>query len=166
MRSQQQRGSGTPPPPPPSPFSPRVRPACPLARRYFSPQVRELQKKMEKGIVIALAANKGDRASRRKVESDAAAMYAPGMARTDSRISPLFGNLAALPPCLTIVSQTEVLLDDSRGLHRKLQALGLDSTCLEWKSTPHAFAVMPTLLPEARDALRQTADFIARVRRS
>ncbi len=102
----------------------------------------------------------------RPLLEDAAAMYAPGMARTDARISPLFGNLAALPPCLTIVSQTEVLLDDSRGLHRKLQALGLDSTCLEWKSTPHAFAVMPTLLPEARDALRQTADFIARVRRS
>ena len=76
MRSQQQRGSGTPPPPPPSPFSPRVRPACPLARRYFSPQVRELQKKLEKGIVIALAANKVDLASRRKVESDEAAMYA------------------------------------------------------------------------------------------
>lgn len=102
----------------------------------------------------------------RPLLEDAAAMYAPGMARTDARISPLFGNLAALPPCLTIVSQTEVLLDDSRGLHRKLQALGLDSTCLEWKSTPHAFAVMPTLLPEARDALRQTADFIARVRHS
>ena len=102
----------------------------------------------------------------RPLLEDAAAMYAPGMARTDAHISPLFGNLAALPPCLTIVSQTEVLLDDSRGLHRKLQALGLDSTCLEWKSTPHAFAVMPTLLPEARDALRQTADFIARVRRS
>ncbi|MFM6992270.1 MAG: alpha/beta hydrolase [Rhodoferax sp.] len=100
----------------------------------------------------------------RPLLEDAAAMYAPGMARTDERISPLFGNLEGLPPCLTIVSQTEVLLDDSRGLHRKLQALGLRSTCLEWKNTPHAFAVMPSLLPEARDALRQTADFIARVR--
>jgi len=102
----------------------------------------------------------------RPLLDDAAAMYAPGMARTDARISPLFGNLEGLPPCLTVVSQTEVLLDDSRNLHHKLQALGADSTCLEWKSTPHAFAVMPSLLPEARDALRQTADFIARVRRS
>ena len=102
----------------------------------------------------------------RPLLEDAASMYAPGMARTDERISPLFGHLEGLPPCLTVVSQTEVLLDDSRSLHRKLQALGQDSTCLEWKSTPHAFAVMPSLLPEARDALRQTADFMVRVRRS
>ena len=38
--------------------------------------VRELQKKLEKGIIIALAANKVDLASRRKVDSDEAAMYA------------------------------------------------------------------------------------------
>ena len=38
--------------------------------------VRELQKKLEKGIIIALAANKVDLAPRRKVDSDEAAMYA------------------------------------------------------------------------------------------
>ena len=97
---------------------------------------------------------------------DAVAMYAPDTPASDARISPLLGNLAGLPPCLTVVSQSEILRDDTLRLHDKLQALGISSTCLQWKHTPHAFPVMARLLPEARDALRQTADFIARVLRA
>jgi hypothetical protein len=101
----------------------------------------------------------------RQLLDDALAMYAPGVPASDPRISPLLGNLEGLPPCLTVVSQSEILRDDSLRLHAQLQALGNDSTCLPWKHTPHAFPVMARLLPEARDALRQTADFMARVLR-
>jgi acetyl esterase/lipase len=75
-------------------------------------------------------------------------------------------NLVGLQPCLTVVSLSEILRDDALRLHDKLQTLGISSTCLQWKHTPHAFPVMARLLPEARDALRQTADFIARVLRA
>ncbi len=102
----------------------------------------------------------------RRLLVDALAMYSPNVPASDARISPLLGNLAGLPPCLTVVSQSEILRDDTLRMHQKLQALGSDSTCLQWKHTPHAFAVMARLLPEARDALRQTADFITRVLRA
>ena len=101
----------------------------------------------------------------RQLLVDALAMYAPHVPAHDARISPLLGNLAGLPPCLTVVSQTEILRDDALGLHQKLQSLGNRSTCLQWKHTPHAFPVMARLLPEARDALRQTADFMVRALR-
>ena len=100
----------------------------------------------------------------RQLLVDALAMYSPTVPASDARISPLLGNLAGLPPCMTVVSQSEILRDDSLRLHQKLQALGSESTCLQWKHTPHAFAVMARLLPEARDALRQTAKFMVGLR--
>ena len=101
----------------------------------------------------------------RQLLDDALAMYAPHMPANDARVSPLLGNLAGLPPCLTVVSLSEILRDDALRLHDQLQAHGVASTCLTWKRTPHAFPVMARLLPEARDALRQTADFMADVLR-
>lgn len=102
----------------------------------------------------------------RQLLVDALAMYSPTVSPSDARISPLLGDLANLPPCLTVVSQSEILRDDALHLHQKLQAVGGESICLEWKHTPHAFPVMARLLPEARDALRQTAGFIARLLRA
>lgn len=96
---------------------------------------------------------------------DAVAMYAPRTPPSDAKISPLLGNLSGLPPTLTVVSLSEILRDDALRLHRGLQAAGGQSICLQWKHTPHAFPVMARLLPEARDALRQTAGFMARVLR-
>jgi len=101
----------------------------------------------------------------RQLLVDALAMYAPTAQATNPKISPLLGNLSGLPPTLTVVSLSEILRDDALRLHQLLQAAGGDSTCLQWKHTPHAFAVMARLLPEARDALRQTAAFMARVLR-
>jgi len=101
----------------------------------------------------------------RQLLLDALAMYAPTAQATNPKISPLLGNLSGLPPTLTVVSLSEILRDDALRLHQLLQAAGGDSTCLQWKHTPHAFPVMARLLPEARDALRQTAGFMARVLR-
>ena len=101
----------------------------------------------------------------RQFLEEVAALYAAGMSPGNPGLSPLFGDLAGLPPCLQVVSRSETLLDDARRLHRLLTSLGAQSACLEWAHTPHAFPVMARLLPEARDALRQTADFIARVAR-
>ena len=117
-------------------------------------------------VIGSPAAARGSRAPRSRKTPPGSAHRSSRSGRSDARISPLLGNLAGLPPCLTVVSQCEILRDDALRLHDKLQALGSSSTCLQWKHTPHAFAVMARLLPEARDALRQTADFIARVLRA
>jgi hypothetical protein len=102
----------------------------------------------------------------RQLLENALSMYSPLLPATDVRISPLLGNLAGLPPCLTVVSEVEILLDDALRIHQALQSVGGDSSCLKWRHTPHAFPVMARLLPEAREALRQTASFIERVLRS
>jgi acetyl esterase/lipase len=113
----------------------------------------------------SIAANQDkDAMLHRQLLVDAVAMYAPNTPAIDPKISPLFGNLSGLPPILTVVSLSEILRDDALRLHQLLQAVGGDSTCLQWKHTPHAFAVMARLLPEARDALRQTAKFIVGLR--
>lgn len=91
---------------------------------------------------------------------EAVAMYAPDLPRNDPRISPLNANMANLPPLLIIASRAEVLLDDATALHHKIQELHSDSTYLEWPNPPHAFPVMSRFLPEARDALKQSAAFI------
>jgi len=91
---------------------------------------------------------------------EAVAMYAPELAVTDEKISPLFASVRYLPACLIIASKVEVLLDDARRLHEKTKRAGGYSEYLEWKNTPHAFPVLPRLLPEARQALDKTAHFI------
>ncbi|MBW2939895.1 alpha/beta hydrolase [Zhongshania aquimaris] len=91
---------------------------------------------------------------------EAVEMYAPALSRNDPRVSPLFGNVAALPPILTIASRSEVLLDDASRLHNEIEKSGGRSRYLEWQKPPHAFPVMSRFLPEARSALRQSAAFI------
>jgi acetyl esterase/lipase len=51
-------------------------------------------------------------------------------------------------------------LDDAQRLHQKLQAQGGQVQIRAWPKTPHAFTVFARLLPEARDALQVTAQFI------
>jgi monoterpene epsilon-lactone hydrolase len=91
---------------------------------------------------------------------EAAALYAPGLPLDDARLSPLFGPLAGLPPCLMVASSAEILIDDARRLKQLLLAAGGQVELLEWANTPHAFPVMARYLPEGRAALDQTARFI------
>ena len=74
----------------------------------------------------------------------------------DPRISPLFADFPDPPPVLIQVGTTEVLRDDGR---RMAAALGARLT--EWPDCPHVWQMFDGYLPEARAALRETADFIA-----
>ena len=86
--------------------------------------------------------------------------YAPGVSATHPRLSPLFGPVDDLPPCMILVSQAEALYDDSIKLHEKILDRGGSSTLLAWPKLPHAFPVMAGQLPEARLALDQLAHWI------
>ncbi|MCX7224114.1 MAG: alpha/beta hydrolase [Burkholderiales bacterium] len=95
-----------------------------------------------------------------QVLDEAAALYAPGMALDDARLSPLFGPLAGLPPCLLVASRAEILIEDTRRLQQQMLAAGGKVELLEWANTPHSFPVMARYLPEGRAALDQAAQFI------
>jgi monoterpene epsilon-lactone hydrolase len=75
-------------------------------------------------------------------------------------ISPLFADLHGLPPMLLHVGDHEILLDDSTRLAEKARADGVEATLVVWPDMFHAFPIFSPILPEARQATRQIADFI------
>jgi acetyl esterase/lipase len=74
--------------------------------------------------------------------------------------SPVYAELAGLPPLLLQVSDSEVLLDDSRRVHEKAKLSGVDTTLHIWPGLPHGWQVFAPVLPEGRAALRDAAAFI------
>jgi acetyl esterase/lipase len=77
-------------------------------------------------------------------------------------ISPLLADLHGLPPLLIHVGDHEVLLDDSVRFAEKAQAAGVDVTLKVWPEMFHVFQIFEPLLPEARPANREIAEFIQR----
>ena len=67
-------------------------------------------------------------------------------------ISPLYGDFSGLPPVLFSVSDTEVLLDDSKALYEKLKNQGHQTALDIQHGVCHAFQVF-TAMPEAKQAL-------------
>lgn len=67
-------------------------------------------------------------------------------------ISPLYGDFTGLPPVILSASDTEVLLDDSMILYKKLKELGHPTALDIRHGVCHAFQVF-TAMPEAKKAL-------------
>jgi epsilon-lactone hydrolase len=74
--------------------------------------------------------------------------------------SPLYADLAGLPPLLIQVSRTEILLDDSLRLARKAKLSGVDVRCQVWTDLPHVWQLHCGLIPEAKTALRSAGQHI------
>jgi len=74
--------------------------------------------------------------------------------------SPVFADLAGLPPLLLQIGADEILLDDARRVHESVQRAGGDSTLEVFDGVFHAWQMLDGFLPEARTALRQAARFI------
>lgn len=72
--------------------------------------------------------------------------------------SPLFGDLAGLPPLLVQVGTAETLLDDSRLFAERAQAAGVDVAYRPWQDMIHGWH-MVGFLPEALDAIGEAGDF-------
>jgi acetyl esterase/lipase len=79
---------------------------------------------------------------------------------TDPLASPVYADLACLPPLLIQVSSTEVLLDDSRRVADRAARSGVEVTLQIWPGLPHGWQLFAPILPEARAALRDAAAFI------
>ena len=87
-------------------------------------------------------------------------MVLAGFDARDPRISPLYARFDAPPPVFIQVGQGEILRDDSRRMAEVLRQAGGHVTLQEWPNCPHVWHMMDNRLPEARQALRQAADFI------
>lgn len=74
--------------------------------------------------------------------------------------SPLFGDLSGLPPLLIQASGSELLLDDALRLHERAQQCGVASNIRIYPGLPHVWQVFMGTIPEARQALREAAEFI------
>src|SRR5437879_6768790 len=74
--------------------------------------------------------------------------------------SPLYADLAGLPPLLIHVGADEVLLDDSTRLAERARAAGVSVVVKIWPVVPHAWQLAPHLIPEARQSLRESAAFL------
>ena len=97
------------------------------------------------------------------IGSDVAASARYYLGDTDPRnplASPLYADLAGLPPLLIHVGADEVLRDDSTRLAERARAAGVFVELKIWPVVPHAWQLAPHLIPEARQSLRESIAFL------
>ena len=78
-------------------------------------------------------------------------------------ISPLFYNYKGGCPILIHVSESEILLDDSINLNKKLISDGVDVSLEKMASTPHVWHLMYGHFPEAKQSLNQISKFLNKI---
>jgi acetyl esterase/lipase len=76
-------------------------------------------------------------------------------------VSPLYGDLAGLPPIRIHVGEDEVLLDDSRRYVERAVAAGVDARLDDWAGMPHGFANSIGRLEAASQVLEAVGAFLA-----
>jgi monoterpene epsilon-lactone hydrolase len=94
---------------------------------------------------------------------EAAAMYLAGANARDPRASPLYADLAGLPPMLLFASRHEILRDDTLRLAERASAAGVKVQLVVRDRLPHVWPVFVTLLPEARDAFATVTAFARQI---
>jgi epsilon-lactone hydrolase len=75
-------------------------------------------------------------------------------------ISPIYGDLAALPPLLVFAGDTEILLDDAKRLVERSRAAGVAVDLQIYPDMPHVWPLLNAVLPEGRRALDHAASFM------
>ena len=76
--------------------------------------------------------------------------------------SPLYADLAGLPPLLIHVGEREVLRDDSVQLAERVRAAGGVVELKVWPVVPHAWQLAHQAVPEGRQSLQEAAGFLRR----
>jgi monoterpene epsilon-lactone hydrolase len=90
--------------------------------------------------------------------------YVPRSAnRADPMISPVYANLAGLPPLLIQCGTDDLVAPDSEKLADRAEAVGVDVTSTRWPGLWHDFTLQPDVTTSAGRALDQAAAFITRV---
>ena len=79
---------------------------------------------------------------------------------TDERASPLYGDVADLPPVLLHVGEDEILLDDARRFAQRIKRAGSLGELHVWQGMVHVFPANVALLHAAREALDNIGEFL------
>ncbi len=74
--------------------------------------------------------------------------------------SPVFAELAGLPPLLIHVGGREVLLDDATRLAERARAAGVAVTLEAWDEMIHVWHAFSPIIPEADDAVAKIGTFV------
>jgi acetyl esterase/lipase len=85
------------------------------------------------------------------------------VAGTDAKaptVSPLFADLAGLPPMLLHVGTAETLLDDSTRFADKARAAGIAVDLEVWDDMIHVWHAFSLVLPEARQATDRIGEYL------
>jgi monoterpene epsilon-lactone hydrolase len=90
-----------------------------------------------------------------------AAPYLNGASPRTPLASPLYANLAGLPPLLIQVGSAEVLLDDSTRLAARAGEAGVHVQLEIWPGAPHVWHAFAFTLSEGRDAIAAAGAFVA-----
>ena len=88
--------------------------------------------------------------------------YLQGVNPTLPEASPYWGDVVGLPPCLFLVGDTEVMLDDSRRFVEKALNSGVDARLRIYAEAPHTMPLMADL-PEATEARQDIITFLREV---
>ena len=86
----------------------------------------------------------------------------PGIGTKDPRVSPLYADLAGLPPTLIQVGSCETLLDDFTRFAAAAGSAGVAVTIEIWPEMIHAFPMWNAHLAAGRQALANAGEFIRR----
>ena len=78
-------------------------------------------------------------------------------------LSPVYGDLAGLPPILVQVGEQEMLRDDARRYVNRAQAAGSPVRLQTWDHVMHVWQIFNPELPEARQALDEIDRFLASI---
>jgi monoterpene epsilon-lactone hydrolase len=91
------------------------------------------------------------------------ALYAHKTPLSHPLLSPAQAELHGLPPLLIQISTAEVLYDDVLGFVAKARAAGVSVTLQPFDGLVHWWHLFWRLVPEARQALDQVADFVGKL---
>ena len=89
-----------------------------------------------------------------------AAHYLAGADPRNPLASPLFGDLAGLPPLLIHVGGAEVLVDDAVNLYKRASEAGVAATLEVWDDMVHVWHRYFPMLREGREANARIAEFV------
>jgi len=90
----------------------------------------------------------------------ASAYYVGSNDRKHPYISPMFGELAGLPPLHISAGSKEILLDDSVHFAKKAKEAGVDVTLTIGDGMCHCYPAFGNLLPESKDTLYEILAFL------
>lgn len=128
---------------------------APLGAVAFSPWVDLTQS----GSTIADRAARDPLVTKDQLDANAAAYLGDGD-RTNPLASPLYGDLAGLPPALVQVGTEEILFDDTERLAEKIRAAGGRIEVQIEDGMPHVHQILLGRLPEALPSLERAGAFI------